>query len=165
MSWFVTAFVKASLAWLALGVTLGVAMAAHPAWVVYRPAHMHMVLLGFVTMMIYGVAYHVIPRFSGHALYRPRLAGWHWWASNVGLLLMAVGFGLRPHLGPGATPVLATGGVLSALGAYAFAYGIWRTMDGPAGMRRARARVEASQGTPLPVAGAAGAAPGQRTRA
>ena len=52
MEWFVKAFVKASLAWLALGVTLGVAMAAHPAWMVYRPAHAHMNLLGFVTMMI-----------------------------------------------------------------------------------------------------------------
>ena len=56
MEWFVKAFVKASLVWLALGVTLGVAMAAYPAWIIYRPAHMHMVLLGFVTMMIFGVA-------------------------------------------------------------------------------------------------------------
>ena len=49
MDWFVKAFLKASLVWLVLGVTLGVAMAAHPVWTVYRPAHMHMVLLGFVT--------------------------------------------------------------------------------------------------------------------
>jgi len=61
MEWFVRAFLKASLAWLAMGVTLGVAMAAYPPWTVYRLAHVHMVLLGFVTMMIYGVAYHVIP--------------------------------------------------------------------------------------------------------
>src|SRR4029079_9549143 len=53
MEWFVKAFLKASLAWLTLGVTLGVAMAAHPAWTVHKPAHMHMVMLGFVTMMIY----------------------------------------------------------------------------------------------------------------
>ena len=65
MTWFVKAFLKSSLAWLALGVTFGVAMAAHPVWTVYRLAHVHMMLLGFVTMMIYGVAYHVIPHFVG----------------------------------------------------------------------------------------------------
>ena len=30
MIWFAKAFLKASLTWLALGVTLGVAMAVHP---------------------------------------------------------------------------------------------------------------------------------------
>jgi cbb3-type cytochrome oxidase subunit 1 len=157
MEWFVKGFVKASVVWLALGVTLGVAMAAHPAWVVYRPAHAHLNLLGFVTMMIYGVAYHVIPRFTGHPLYSRRLAGWHWWASNVGLVLMVAGFLLRPHLAAAsaATPVLAAGGALGALGAYAFAYGLWRTMDGPARMRQAQARVQASKGAQLPVSPAA----------
>jgi hypothetical protein len=52
MDWFVKAFLKASVAWLAIGVTLGVAMAVHPAFIIYRPAHVHMNLLGFVTMMI-----------------------------------------------------------------------------------------------------------------
>lgn len=155
MEWFVKAFVKASLAWLALGVTLGVAMAAHPVWTVYRPAHVHLNLLGFVTMMIYGVAYHVIPRFTGFPLYSRRLAAWHWWTSNAGLLLMVAGFVLRPHVGAGATPVLATGGVLSALGAYAFVYGLWRTIDGPATLRRAKARAGASRGAPLPTSPAA----------
>jgi cbb3-type cytochrome oxidase subunit 1 len=162
MEWFVRAFVKASLAWLALGVTLGVAMAAHPAWTVYRPAHLHMTLLGFVTMMIYGVAYHVLPRFSGHPLHSRRLAGWHWWASNAGLLGMVAGFALRPSggaLGAAATPALAAGGALSALGAYAFAYGMWRTVDGPApapgadrgAPRRAAAGVQVSSRRPLPL--------------
>jgi cbb3-type cytochrome oxidase subunit 1 len=131
MDWFVKAFMKASLAWLALGVTLGVAMAARPAWIVYRPAHLHMLVLGFVTKMIFGVAYHVVPRFSGHQLHGRRMAGWHWWISNAGLLLMTVGFLLRPHLGSRATLLLATGGALAALGAYLFAWLIWRTIDGP----------------------------------
>ncbi|MGZ8376133.1 MAG: hypothetical protein ACXW0Z_02725 [Gemmatirosa sp.] len=163
MDWFVKAFLKASLAWLTLGVTLGVAMAAHPAWAVYRPAHMHMVLLGFVTMMIYGVAYHVIPRFTGNPLHARRLPGWHWWGANVGLLLMVVGFLLRPHVGAAATPVLAAGGTLAAAGAYAFAWVIWRTIDGPVALRaaatRARAATEGARGARgarLPLADGAG---------
>jgi cbb3-type cytochrome oxidase subunit 1 len=146
MEWFVKAFVKASLAWLALGVTLGVAMAAHPAWTVYRPAHMHMVLLGFVTMMIFGVAYHVIPRFAGFPLHSRRAAAAQWWISNSGLALMVGGFFARPNAFDPGTLILAIGGVLAASGAYTFVYNVWRTIDGP------RARLAMSR-TSLPVAG------------
>lgn len=55
MDWFVKAFLTASLAWLGAGVSLGVAMAVHPAWAVYRTAHLHMNMLGFVAMMLFGV--------------------------------------------------------------------------------------------------------------
>ncbi len=131
MEWFVKAFLKTSIAWLGLGVTLGLAMVMHPAWTAYRTAHLHMNLLGFVSMMIFGVAYHVIPRFTGHPLQNRRLAGAHWWIANAGLALFVAGFmtvtgprGLR-------TILLATGGSLSAMGAYCFIYNIWRTIDGP----------------------------------
>ena len=147
MEWFVRAFLRASLAWLGLGVTLGVAMAVQPAWVVYRPAHLHMNLLGFVTMMIFGVAFHVIPRFTGQALHSDRLAGSQWWMSNAGLALMVVGFGLRPHGSPVSTLVLGAGGALGALGAYAFIYNIWRTL-GAAALRRPPVR---ATGKPLPT--------------
>ena len=136
MDWFVTRFIKSALGWLGIGVCLGVAMAAHPMWIIYRPAHVHMNLLGFVTMMIFGVAYNVVPRFFGHPLYSKKLAGGHWWLSNVGLALMAVGFFMAPHVGARSVPVLATGGVLSALGAFAFIFNIWRTIDGPKALRR-----------------------------
>jgi len=145
MEWFVKAFVKASLAWLALGVTLGVAMAAHPPWSIYRPAHMHMVLLGFVTMMIFGVAYHVIPRFAGFPLHSRRAAAVQWWISNAGLSLMVAGFFVRPTGFETGTLILSLGGLLAASGAYTFVYNVWRTIDG------SRSRVGAS-GTPLPVA-------------
>lgn len=131
MDWFVKAFIKASLIWLTLGVTLGVAMAAHPAWTIYRPAHLHMLVLGFVTMMIYGVAYHVIPRFAGASLYSSRAPGWHWGISNIGLAFMIAGFVLRAANAAFGTVILASGGVLSAVGAYTFAYVLWRTMDAP----------------------------------
>ena len=130
MEWFVKAFLKASIAWLAAGVTLGVAMAVYPPLIILRPAHAHMNLLGFVTMMIYGVAYHVVPRFTGHQLHSRRIAGVQWWLANIGLLLMVIGFCLQPHGIAGAILILSTGGVIAALGAYCFVYNIWRTIDG-----------------------------------
>ena len=144
MDWFAKAFIKASLAWLALGVTLGVAMAIEPMWVMYRPAHVHMSLLGFVTMMIFGVAYHVIPRFTGNALYSRRLGSVHWVVANLGLSLMAGGFIAMPHVGVAARIPLAAGGVLSALGAYLFVYNMWRTLDG-------RSKPVATRAVPRPA--------------
>jgi len=156
MDWYVRAFLKASLAWLAMGVTLGVAMAAHPVWTVYRLAHVHMMLLGFVTMMIFGVAYHVIPRFAGFPLHSRRAAVWHWWISNAGLIGMVAGFTTRAQGATWATVVLATGGTLSAIGAYLFVYLLWRTIDGPAKIRaatkRARSVTEGTTGAPVPLA-------------
>ncbi|HXT17303.1 MAG TPA: hypothetical protein VN706_16815 [Gemmatimonadaceae bacterium] len=132
MDWFARAFIKSSLAWLGVGVTLGVCMAVEPALTIYAPAHMHINLLGFVTMMIYGVAYHVLPRFTGHPLWSRRVPVWHWVASNAGLAMMVVGIALRVHLQTvtAGTIVLSAGGTLSALGAYMFILNAWRTIDG-----------------------------------
>lgn len=136
MEWFVIRFLKASLVWLALGVSLGLLMLIWPAAILYRPAHLHLNLLGFVTMMIYGVGYHVLPRFSGHPLHSRELAGVHWWMANVGLGLLVAGFILRPHLYRWSLPLLIVGGSASTLGAFIFIYNIWRTIDGPAALIR-----------------------------
>jgi cbb3-type cytochrome oxidase subunit 1 len=151
MDWFVKAFLKASLGWLAAGVSLGLAMAMHPAWAVYRTAHLHMNLLGFVGMMIFGVAYHVIPRFTGHPLHSHRLAGVQWWLANVGLALFVAGFVMLPHtmFGGPARVVVAAGGLLSAAAAYIFVYNIWRTIDGAAIGRAAPRAAVAPPSVPL----------------
>jgi len=151
MDWFVKAFLKASLAWLGAGVSLGLAMAVHPAWAVYRTAHLHMNLLGFVAMMIFGVGYHVIPRFTGHPLYSRRLAVAHWWLANGGLALFVAGLVMLPHtaFGTPARVVVAIGGVLSAAASYAFVYNLWRTIDGPRGRRSPPAEAPAPAVVPL----------------
>jgi Cytochrome C and Quinol oxidase polypeptide I len=122
-------FLKASLLWLALGVSLGVAMAVHPAWVIYRPVHLHLLLLGFVTMMISGVAYHVFPRFAATPLHAPRLMAVHLGLANAGLVLVACGFVARAHAVAHAPLVLGLGGSLSAAGAYLLGWNLWRTLD------------------------------------
>ncbi len=142
MDWYARAFIKASLTWFSLGVALGLAMAAYPAWVIYRPAHAHMNVLGFVTMMIYGIAYHVIPRFTGSRVHSPRLATVQWWVANVGLALLVTGFLARPHSAAIGVHLLIAGGTVSAAAAYMFVYNIWRTI-----------------GTERPRAGAAAARP------
>jgi cbb3-type cytochrome oxidase subunit 1 len=131
MEWFVKAFLKSSLAWLGLGVMLGLAMAVHPVWTVYRGVHLHMNLLGFVAMMIFGVAYHVIPRFTGHPLHSRYFAKLHWWSANAGLALFSAGLAAQAQAGRLAPALLGVGGTLSSAGAFVFIYNIWRTIDGP----------------------------------
>lgn len=125
----VLGFLRASLAWLSAGVTLGAAMAMVPSLAAYRTAHLHMLLLGFVTMMIAGVAYHVFPRFAATPLHSPAMARTHFVVANAGLLIMVAGFVVRVHRHGLGVGMLATGGTLSAVGAYLLAFNLWRTLD------------------------------------
>jgi len=133
MDSYVIAFIRSSLVWLALGMIIGLWMVFDPRAIVYRPAHMHANLLGFVSMMIFGVAYHVIPRFAGRPLFSPRVARLHVWLANLGLAGMVSGFMLRAWEGGTGAWLLRTGAVVSALGIAFFITNIWRTV-GPAGV-------------------------------
>ena len=129
MDWFIKAFIRASLLWFAAGIILGVCMAIEPSWVVYRPAHAHMNVVGFLTMLVFGVGYQLLPRLFGGQLHSRTLAGAHFWLANIGLLLMITGFMLAPHIGTRSAPLTATGGTLFAVGAFVFVYNLWRTFN------------------------------------
>ena len=151
MDGFVKAFIRASLVWFALGIVLGVAMAAYPPWVVYRPAHAHMNVVGFITMMVFGVGYQLLPRLFGHGLHNRTLAFAHVWLANGGLALMVIGFSLAPHIGRTSAWATAGGGLLFATGALSFVYNMWRTFN--AADARARARAMAQVERVLPTVG------------
>jgi cbb3-type cytochrome oxidase subunit 1 len=138
MEWHVKAFIRASLVWLTLGILLGIAMAIHPPWVIYRPAHAHMNVVGFLTMMLFGVGYQLLPRLYGHQLMSRPLAIAHWWAANLGLAGLVTGFVLAPHIGPRSVPVTATSGILFGAGALGFVWNLWRTFDAADARHRQR---------------------------
>jgi len=148
MDWFVRYFIKSALAYLGLGIGMGIWLGFVPNAIIYRPAHAHLNLLGFAAMFIFGVAYHVIPRFSGNPLHNRRMAEVHWWASNVGLVILVLGFLFSPWI-PSARAAIETGGVLSAVGAFLFIYNLWRTLDGTG----PKPRREDGQGRRLPMNG------------
>lgn len=113
-------FVAASLIWLLLGTALGLTMAVPAARLRLPPggnplaAHAHVQLYGFVTMMIFGIALHVLPRFEGRPLPHPRLAAWQFVAANAGLVLFAGGQLL------GQEAAVAAGGISMAAGVVLF---------------------------------------------
>ena len=125
---FVAGFVRASLVWLGVGGSLGLWMTFSPAALGYRSAHMHANLLGFVSMMIFGVAYHVIPRISGSPLRHRRLARIHLWVANLGLALMVGGWMVRAHEPEPGGWILRAGAVTSGVGTALFIYVLWMTL-------------------------------------
>ncbi len=139
------AFVWAALTYFTVGILLGVAMAFQPAWLgTLLLVHVHLNLLGFMAMFVYGVAYHVLPRFSGQPLHSPRLADLHVVLANVGLVGMAAGFLFQ---GPG--PVVGAFGSIEAAGGLLFVYNVGRTLAPVTFPRRA-------PGTTLPLRPALG---------
>ena len=129
MDGYVKAFIACSLFYLLAGAVLGLVMSLHDAllpgssgwtWLLLA-SHTHVMLIGWVSMMIFGVGYHMIPRFSGALVWSARLAWWHWTLGNVGLLGMAFGFWLN-RLGDGRFGwLLGTAGTLEAAGFLLFA--------------------------------------------
>jgi cbb3-type cytochrome oxidase subunit 1 len=138
MEWFIKAFIRASLLWFAGGVALGVGIAVHPQWLIYRPAHAHMNVVGFLTMLVFGVGYQLLPRLFGHPLYSRRLAVAHLFLANLGLGALVAGFCVQPHAPLAGRWIIGAGGSLFALGAIFWVWNLWHTFDAAEDRQRAR---------------------------
>jgi cytochrome c oxidase cbb3-type subunit 1 len=123
-------FVRASLIYLAIGVVLGVMMVTNEDWVVlFGRAHTHVNLVGFVTFMIFGVGYHILPRFTGRPLHSPRLADIHIWLANIGLVGMSIFWILDAGLNGDTFQVLAAlSSIVLAISMAIFIYNMWKSL-------------------------------------
>lgn len=80
-------FVRASLIYFFIAAILGsimISMRSYPAQLLF--SHVHLNLLGWMSMMIYGVGYHILPRFSGTPLAYPGLGNLQFYLANIGLV-------------------------------------------------------------------------------
>lgn len=83
----------ASILWFLFANTLGLLLGTGVLSYAWQPAHAHANLLGFVSMMIYGVAYHALPRFRGMPFTRVRAALAQVVLANLGLAGMVAAWG------------------------------------------------------------------------
>jgi len=84
-------FIKAGLVYALLGAILGMAMAIEPSFAGrVRFIHIHLNLLGFMTMMVAGVAFHVLPRFNARPVPWPEGVKYQFYLQNTGLVGMMV---------------------------------------------------------------------------
>jgi nitric oxide reductase large subunit len=117
-------FVAAALVYALLGGLLGLAWLVFPERLpgLSLRAHAHLMLVGFAGMMIFGIGLHVLPRFTGRALYSDRLADANFALANLGLPVMMLGW-------LGSMPAAATaGGALLWSGFLAFAINVIGTV-------------------------------------
>ncbi len=122
-------FIFTGLAYLLIGVTLGVLFFILPETRVLRPVHTHLNLVGFVTFLVFGIAYHVLPRFRGRPLYSEKLAWGQFWLANIGLVGLLVFLGLGAYVSfDGLRALQAIFGATLALSVYLFAYNMFRTL-------------------------------------
>jgi hypothetical protein len=84
-------YLRLSVIYFVAGVAVGLGMLLWPGESgYYIPVHVHLNLLGFMSMMIYGVGYHILPKFSGRHIYSPKIMKVQFWLANAGLIGMAV---------------------------------------------------------------------------
>ena len=109
------AFVRVALLFALVGMGLGLYMAMSGDHA-QRPAHAHINLLGWVSMMLYGLFY----KCCGDAG-RTRLALSQFWISTIGVVVMNTGIFLIYAGMPKAEPAAAIGSLLVIAGLILFA--------------------------------------------
>lgn len=112
---------RSAVLFFALGLLLGVWFAFDRAvGAMARPLHAELNLWGGVTLLIYGLAYHMLPRFAGRPLPRRRAADYQSYAAIGGVALASLGWLAQLWAPPAARPLLALGGALQLGAALAF---------------------------------------------
>ena len=124
-------FLKAGMVYFVLGTFLGVLLALPSSRdILYRVsgarwglAHTHLNLAGFVVMIIFGIAYHILPRFAGKPLHSESWAASHFWIATLATAGMAIGF-----VAPVAAPLLWVGSVAQFAGIVLGIANLWITI-------------------------------------
>ena len=125
-------FVKTSLVYLAISTILGVLITIGPG---YSFMHSHFALIGWVSFMIFGLAYESIPRFSSKPLYSRKLGMWQFWLANIGLIGLSLSYPvMRMYMLKGkdtsdAFLAVMIFGLIVAISCFIFIYNIWKSMD------------------------------------
>ena len=121
-------FAWASLIYLVIGSTLGIVMVFNS--LPLMSSHVHVLLIGWVSMMIFGVGYHLLPVFAGTELYSIRLAELQFWLQNIGLVGLAFTIPYRSS-GSNYLPGTMIFGGISLLAIYIFVYNVARSLIPP----------------------------------
>ncbi len=127
MDLYARRFARMSLVWLTLGAILGTHMGMTDyQQVAIRFVHVHVLLAGFMAMMVFAVGYHILPRFNAVPVAHPWLIQVHFWAANVGLAGMITFYVFGEGLGYGPYGFgFGLSGGLEALSIFLFVFNIW----------------------------------------
>jgi cytochrome c oxidase cbb3-type subunit 1 len=114
----------------------------------YIIAHAHLGMYAFVTMMMFGAIYYIVPRLTGREWPSARAIKAHFWLCGLGVIFYWVGLsigGLKQGLAllDDSVPFIATvkltipylelrsvAGTMMTLGHFIFAWSLWRVLAG-----------------------------------
>jgi len=129
MDKYAKAFVKASLIYLGIGALMGIEMLIWPdVRFTHGRVHAHLLLLGFMVMMIYGVGYHILPRFMGRPVYSQRLGNLQVWIANISLVGLSVSWILEASQGGIWDTLAILFGIGQAVAIFIFIFNLWKSM-------------------------------------
>jgi len=109
-----TRFLKIAVIYLFLGALLGGYMGATENFAL-APVHAHVALLGWASLALAGVIYHLYPNAA-----LTLLARIHFWLHNVGLPVFMIGLGAVLTGHPAAIPVVSISASVVVVGLAAF---------------------------------------------
>lgn len=126
--------IKSALIWLILGLFLGTYIYSPLAGrfaVVLLPVFYHMIILGWVTQLIFGVAYWFFPKYSkDHPRGYERLIWISYIALNSGLILRAIGEPMAALSNSQfSEPILLISILLQWIAAAAFVINTWKRTE------------------------------------
>ena len=122
-------FVKVSLIYLGIGTILGVLMVLWPdiRFAITR-VHTHVNLLGFMAMMIYGVGYHILPRFMGRPVYSQHLGNVQMWLANITLVGLSFSWVMEASRGGIWHNLAILFGIGQGVSVFLFIINLWKSM-------------------------------------
>ncbi|OGW37584.1 MAG: hypothetical protein A2010_11195 [Nitrospirae bacterium GWD2_57_9] len=129
MDRFVKGFIVMSIVYLGASTVLGILMLGNEDLLALKFVHSHLNMLGWVSMMIYGVGYHILPRFMGRPLYSNRIGETQFYLGNISLVGLLVFYGLNAY-GPDGTYRMLTMafGAVHGLTVFLFFYNMLMTL-------------------------------------
>jgi len=129
MDRYAKVFVKSSLIYLGIGAIMGVLMIIWPdiRFTITR-VHVHILLLGFMAMMIYGVGYHILPRFMGRPVYSHRLGNAQVWLANITLIGLSISWMLEASVGGIWHTLAILFGIGQGVSILIFIFNLWKSM-------------------------------------
>jgi len=111
-------FLKIAVVYLFLGACLGLGMGITQNFTLV-PVHAHILLLGWASLALAGLVYHLYPAAS-----TTRLARGHFWLHNIGLPMFMVTLGLLLSGREALVPLVAGSAIVVLLGLAIFAVNV-----------------------------------------
>ena len=116
-------FIQISVVYFVIGVGLGLYMSIAHSFVL-ASVHVHINLLGWVSLALAGLIYTLFPKLAS-----TKLAKTHFWLHNISLPLMMLGLAFLVHGQEAWLPIVSVSGTVLVLAIILFAFNVLKNLQ------------------------------------